>query len=82
MSQKPFHHIGRILSPLPHFLPLSFPVIPSLQVSICLPTGDLYLSSQGIDPQNVWRNIGILTAMIPCYLGMAYLFLRSLKKKS
>ncbi|KAM3570514.1 hypothetical protein VYU27_007416 [Nannochloropsis oceanica] len=52
------------------------------QVSICLPTGDLYLSSQGIDPQNVWRNIGILTAMIPCYLGMAYLFLRSLKKKS
>jgi len=53
-----------------------------LQVSVCLPTGDLYLQSQGIDPKNVWRNIGILSAMIPCYLLAAYFFLRSLKKKS
>jgi hypothetical protein len=52
------------------------------QVSICMATGDMYLQSQGIDPKNVWRNIGILTAMIPVYLGAAYLFLRSLKKKS
>jgi hypothetical protein len=47
-----------------------------------MPSGDMYLKSQGIDPKNVWRNIGILTAMIPCYLGAAYFFLRSLKKKS
>ena len=52
------------------------------QVSICMATGDMYLQSQGIDPKNVWRNIGILTAMIPVYLGVAYFFLRSLKKKS
>lgn len=53
-----------------------------LQVAICLPTGDLYLESQGINPDHLWMNIGILAAMIPVYLGIAYVFLRSLKKKS
>ncbi|EWM20670.1 atp-binding cassette sub-family g member 2 [Nannochloropsis gaditana] len=52
------------------------------KVAICLPTGDLYLESQGINPDHLWMNIGILAAMIPVYLGIAYLFLRSLKKKS
>ena len=51
-------------------------------VSICLPTGDLYLQSQGIDPANVWRNIGILAVMAPVYLFLAYLFLRALKKST
>lgn len=32
---------------------------------ICMPTGDLYLASQGIDPDNVYRNIGIIAAMAP-----------------
>lgn len=49
-------------------------------VSICLPTGDMYLQSQGINPDNIWKNIGILAAMTPAYLFIAYLFLRSLKK--
>ncbi|GAB5036054.1 atp-binding cassette sub-family g member 2-like, partial [Nannochloropsis oceanica] len=49
-------------------------------VSICLPSGDMYLQSQGIDPDNLWRNIGILAAMAPVYLLIAYLFLRALKK--
>lgn len=57
-------------------------LFPFLQVAICLPTGDLYLESQGINPDHLWMNIGILAAMIPVYLGVAYLFLRSLKKKS
>jgi len=51
-------------------------------VSICLPTGDLYLQSQDIDPKNVWRNIGILAVMAPVYLFLAYLFLRALKKST
>lgn len=51
-------------------------------ISICMPTGDLYLQSQQIDPDNIWRNIGILFAMTPGYLFLAYLCLRNLKKKS
>lgn len=27
--------------------------------------GDLYLKSQGIDPDNVYRNLGIIFAMTP-----------------
>lgn len=49
---------------------------------ICMPTGDLYLESQGIDPDNVYRNIGIIAAMAPGYLFVAYIFLRTLKKKA
>ncbi len=32
---------------------------------ICMPTGDMYLESQGIDPDNIYRNIGIIFAMTP-----------------
>lgn len=37
---------------------------------------------QNINPDDVWKNIGILSLMAPCYLVLAYLFLRSLKKKT
>ena len=32
---------------------------------ICMPTGDMYLASQGINPDNVYKNIGIIFAMTP-----------------
>jgi hypothetical protein len=49
---------------------------------MCLPTGDLYLQSNSIDPKNIPKNLFILAGMSPVYLGVAYLFLRSMKKKS
>jgi hypothetical protein len=53
--------------------------------NFCIPTGDVYLRSRHIstDPgfHQVYKNLLILFGMTPAYLLVAFIVLRSLKKK-